>query len=103
MREDLCCREGEAEGEYVVGTIGGMDAADGECGRSRRCSGSEWIATLLRTSLDAPVPRASNAFILAWRVEGGISGNQGMERESYVCVCLSRLEGFNSQRQRSSE
>jgi hypothetical protein len=42
-----------------------MDTAVGEYGRSRRCSGSGWIATLSRTSLDAPVPRASNAFILA--------------------------------------
>ena len=40
IREDFCRSEGDAEGEYVVGTIGGMDAVEGECGRSSRCSGS---------------------------------------------------------------
>jgi hypothetical protein len=42
-----------------------MDAAEGVSGLSRRCSGSECIATLSSTSFDAPVPRASKAFILA--------------------------------------
>jgi hypothetical protein len=66
MRDVLCRSElGDAEGEYVVGTMGGMDAAEGEWGRSRRCSGSVWMATLSRTSFDAPDPIASNAFILA--------------------------------------
>lgn len=68
MRDDLCWSElGDADGEYVVGLMGGMDATVGECGRSRRCSGSgsEWTATLSSTCFDAPVPRASNAFILA--------------------------------------
>jgi len=41
IREDLFRSEGDAEGEKLVGTIGGMDAAEGECGRSRRWSGSE--------------------------------------------------------------
>lgn len=43
-----------------------------ESGLSRR-SGSGWIATVSKTCFDAPIPRASNAFILAWRVEGGIT------------------------------
>lgn len=79
-REDLWRSGGDAEGEYVVGTMGGIAAAEGECGRSRRCSGSadsDWIATLSKTSLDAPVPRASNAFIRAWSIEEGISVNRG--------------------------
>ena len=59
-----------------MGAIGGIDAAEGECGRSRRwsCSGccSVWMATVSRTSFDAPDPIASNAFILAWSVEDGM-------------------------------
>lgn len=41
-RKDFLCRSelGDAGGEKVVGTMGGMDAAEGECGRSRRCSAS---------------------------------------------------------------
>ncbi len=42
-----------------------MDGAVGESGLSRRCSGSEWIVTGSKTCLDAPIPRASKAFILA--------------------------------------
>jgi hypothetical protein len=88
-RDDLCGSEGDAEGEYVVGTIGGIDAAEGECGLSRRCSGwadSDWIATLSRISLDAPLPRASNAFIRAWSMEGGISGNRGLRLGAELVV-----------------
>lgn len=56
-----------------MGAIVGMDAAEGECGRSRRWSGcSVWMATVSRTSFDAPDPIASNAFILAWSVEDGM-------------------------------
>ena len=40
-----------------------MDGAVGESGLSRRSSG--WSATVSRTCLDAPIPRASKAFILA--------------------------------------
>ena len=45
-----------------------------ESGLSRR-SGSGCIATVSKTCFDAPIPRASNAFILAWRVEGGITND----------------------------
>ena len=44
--------------------MGGIDGAVGESGLLRR-SGSGWIATVSKTFLDAPIPRASKAFILA--------------------------------------
>jgi len=40
IREDLCRGEGDAEREYVVGTIEGMDTAECECGRVEKSNES---------------------------------------------------------------